>query len=406
MAGRIIVRSCFQPRLQGMMAKFRGSITFLVRNKSSCAKPQENRMRIGDIRGLCETHEVHEISHLFAKVCDLPEKHLVTSACSSALYWLLYSDKIEEAFEFKNLMDKYGIPKTYSTYSSLAILYAKRGRYLENMKELFNEMAKDGLSPRSRHYAPFVEAAVEEGDLLSAFDSLNEMERSAVVYERNLDLYILLIKACARSQNRKLTSKVLKIFSDFGKYRDSLSMDVLEAVKQWFDSQGRHKWTTSWSTASATFHCQVCQQKLETGEFSAAELEEFKLPLVNLLWKNNQLLPPVECFTSAGKYLDYFSQGQQNNFPKSIEHFITATGPYDIVIDGLNVAYFKGFFDPGKVEDMVVYFVRQRKRVLVLGCSPMKLLPRIQGNLQTPLDKLMDYLVNHEQCGVFCLKER
>ena len=103
------------------------------------------------------------------------------------------------------------------------------------MKELFNEMAKDGLSPRSRHYAPFVEAAVEEGDLLSAFDSLNEMERSAAVYERNLDLYILLIKACARSQNRKLTSKVLKIFSDFGKYRDSLSMDVLEAVKQWFD---------------------------------------------------------------------------------------------------------------------------------------------------------------------------
>lgn len=97
------------------------------------------------------------------------------------------------------------------------------------------------------------------------------------------------------------------------------------------------------------FHCQVCQQKLETGEFSAAELEEFKLPLVNLLWKNNQLLPPVECFTSAGKYLDYFSQGQQNNFPKSIEQFITATGPYDIVIDGLNVAYFKGFFDPGKV---------------------------------------------------------
>lgn len=59
-----------------------------------------------------------------------------------------------------------------------------------------------------------------------------------------------------------------------------------------------------------------------------------------------------------------------------------------------------------QVGDMVVYFVRQRKRVLVLGCSPMKLLPRNQGNLQTPLDKLMDYLVNHEQCGVFCLKER
>lgn len=105
------------------------------------------------------------------------------------------------------------------------------------------------------------------------------------------------------------------------------------------------------------FHCQVCQQKLETGAFSAAELEEFKLPLVNLLWKNNQLLRPVECFTSAGKYKDCFSQGQQNNFPQSIEQFITATGPYDIVIDGLNVAYFKGFFDPGKVQFSSLFFL-------------------------------------------------
>lgn len=218
-----------------MLAKFRSSITLFVRNKSSSAKPQGNRMRIGDIKGLCKTYEVHEISHLFEKLCHLPEKHLVSSACSSALYWFLYSDKIEEAFEFKNLMDKYGIPKTSSTYSSLAILYAKRGLHLENMKELFSEMAKDGLSPRSRHYAPFVEAAVEEGDLLSAFDSLNEMKKTAVVRERNLDLYILLIKACARNQNSQLTSKVLEIFNDFRKYRDSLSMDILEAVKLWFD---------------------------------------------------------------------------------------------------------------------------------------------------------------------------
>ena len=59
-----------------------------------------------------------------------------------------------------------------------------------------------------------------------------------------------------------------------------------------------------------------------------------------------------------------------------------------------------------QVENMVDHFVKQRKRILVLGCSPMKLQPRGHGEMQTPLAKLMDYLIDREHCGVFCLKER
>ena len=79
------------------------------------------------------------------------------------------------------------------------------------------------------------------------------------------------------------------------------------------------------------------------------ELEEFKHPLATHLWRNHKAVPSVHCFTSAGYYIDHVRAGQLNNFPQSIEQFIKTTGPYDVVIDGLNVAYFKGFFDPIKV---------------------------------------------------------
>ena len=59
-----------------------------------------------------------------------------------------------------------------------------------------------------------------------------------------------------------------------------------------------------------------------------------------------------------------------------------------------------------QVENVVVHFVRQNKRVLVVGSGPVKLNTTRKGGAQTPLGALMDYLIDHEHCGVFCPKGR
>ena len=192
------------------------------------------RMHVGNVRWLCETEQTpQEVSRLFNRFLNLPDKYR-TDSLNSALYWFLYYGKIEEALELKTLIEEHGISKTYSTYSSLAVLYSKCSQ-LGNRKDFFDEMTRDGLTPTAQHYAPFLEAAVEKGDLIGAFDSITEMEQSTVVQERNSDIYTALIRACAGQQNKYLTNKVLGVFHDFHKHQDLLSNDTLNAIKLWFD---------------------------------------------------------------------------------------------------------------------------------------------------------------------------
>lgn len=193
-----------------------------------------SRLVRSGIRNFCKTSgKPNEIPELFNQFLRLPEQYKIASV-DSALYWLSYYDRNEAAFALKNLMEEHGIPKSYSTYSVLAKLYS-RSNHMANYKTMFDEMIKDGLTPTVRHYVPFVEAFTQRGDLMGAFSCLEEMQRSGVVRERNIDVHTALVRACTGQDSQQLQDKVLEIFREFRAYRDPLTNDTLEAIKTWFD---------------------------------------------------------------------------------------------------------------------------------------------------------------------------
>lgn len=58
-----------------------------------------------------------------------------------------------------------------------------------------------------------------------------------------------------------------------------------------------------------------------------------------------------------------------------------------------------------QIQKVVLHFVKKRKRVLVVGSSPLRLSERTRKGKQTPLGALVEYLTVHEQCGLISLPE-
>lgn len=213
-----------------------------IRQRIRCCSSTSSDTRVSvqkepkrrNIRPFCETlSSPNEISELFNEFLTLPEEIRI-KAIDCALYWLAYYDKVDAAFELKTLMEKHDIRKSYSTYSVLATLYSKSS-HPKHCKTFFDEMMKDGLTPRARHYIPFVEMEAQKGDPMDAFRCLDELRHSGLLYQRIMAVYMAVVRACIGQDSKQLRNKVLELFYDIRKHRDSLSNEALKTIKLWFD---------------------------------------------------------------------------------------------------------------------------------------------------------------------------
>ena len=238
---RILPRRVASVNRNGLQLKCWISVGLRLCSSTSCTPSKslnwdseigyaDSQVHRSNIRWICKSGGKQQ---LFDEFLKLPKESLPDSL-NCALYWYSHYDKIEEAFELKNLMERRGISKSYSTYSILAYLFAKAGQ-LGSRKVFFDEMISNGLTPQARHYVPFVEAEVEKGDLAKAFEVFYEMQQSTRKHTGHISCYRTLIRACAGREDASTTGKVFQLFDDLRKRPHFLSVDTLEAVKLWFD---------------------------------------------------------------------------------------------------------------------------------------------------------------------------
>ncbi|XP_055915742.1 mitochondrial ribonuclease P catalytic subunit-like [Eupeodes corollae] len=152
-----------------------------------------------------------------------------------------------------------------------------------------------------------------------------------------------------------------KMFEFVGKHEILVSEAVIEKLKSCLERLGHGNY---FANLNSNGKCSNCKSHMRNISISD---DEFKT-LSTSFWE--RVLIRKDVF--------------QKSTPKEVEDFtkfIEKTGPYDCVIDGLNVAYSCGAKKPPKVyvnllSLVVKYFKRQGKHVLVLGRKHMNNWPK------------------------------
>nr|XP_023014613.1 mitochondrial ribonuclease P protein 3 [Leptinotarsa decemlineata] len=226
---------------------------------------------------------------------------------------------------------------------------------LELMKEI-----EISTVPNQASYSALISAAFvnEEEDM--AWQLLNEMLANN---RTPLSICFLTYLGTLRQQKKKekLMEKLEMLFSFFQESDYMCDQETAKVILNLCKGDGfRNKFT------SITYQgvCKNCLEKLDYFDLKDEEFDDLK----DKLFKN----------VIIGK--DVFVKTNPEELQK-FTRFVEDMGKFDVVLDGLNVAYTAGTRQPpqvlsGMVAAVVSHFVNQNKNVLVLGRVHMNNWPR------------------------------
>jgi len=212
------------------------------------------------------------------------------------------------------------------------------------------QVEKNGLTPRLRSFAPALAAFAEQGNVAKA------LEVDAAIAACGLELcepeYLRLIQAITLGKGSydQASSVFMRMQSDL----TVLQPSTIAMVRHYFES-ALPGWEVVSSTVSDEGICSGCGSKLEAVDLNEEEYQAFKEGVAALAEK----------------------QEKQSNLFKKYKEWMEKNGPYDIIIDGANVAFFgQSYFDFQQIADAVEHIKASQ-----LGKKPLVLLHvnRAQG---------------------------
>ncbi|KRT83985.1 hypothetical protein AMK59_2956, partial [Oryctes borbonicus] len=210
--------------------------------------------------------------------------------------------------------------------------------------------------PNTASYNALISAAFSHDDYDMAwllFQEMIENNRTPTILT-----YLAYLEQIKESDCKTKHSRLNDLFENVASYGLDLHTKVAEKIVEITD--GNSKLTS----ISKEGMCKCCNSKLRRLGLSASEFEKLK----NAFFKN----------VIIGKNVFY------KTTPVELERFkgfVESMDKFDVIVDGLNVAYSAGVKQSPLVHSMLLaavveHFVKQRKKVLILGRSHLEKLPK------------------------------
>ena len=316
-----------------------------------------------------KSENVSDMFKLLNASCDGALVELNKRTWGSVFYSLNQHAEYEKLDIMKKRTKDLNINCGEGAYTTLVRSYIARELIIKAAGVLY-EMKNEGLLRHSRMFFAVITALADKGYQEKAFELFSEMQHHIFKSHKNVSLVlpsnmvVALIRSCIQ-RGTKETPQIEMRIDDYGKAKDifklynqsgwPLTVDVLEATKDWLNNDPVNEWMVNKCLISTNGLCNSCHQFLDSGQLTSTEIHGLQKNLLDAIHsifreeKNNKRL----CFQ---KY----------------KEFLKKCGPFDVIIDGMNIGLSTNVKKQTKTFNFDVlykvanHFVKLDKKVLIL----------------------------------------
>ncbi|XP_077996713.1 mitochondrial ribonuclease P catalytic subunit-like [Glandiceps talaboti] len=245
----------------------------------------------------------------------------------------------------------------------------------------FLEQLKSYDAAKSKDYCKLLAGALNHGDVVFGEELFNE------IIDKRLSIHDDAMKAVVRTfhcntdddmyrqTSEKIINKLLLYLREEGVYP---TKQVADDLIHWFQRNQHQQWRAEYSKVSESGHCRRCGTQLERLTVTDTEFKQIHDEVMEKVIKSKDIF-----LNTSPEELNMYRR------------FIDESEPYDVVIDGLNVAHIDPYTNKSvQLRQIVVYFVEElRQRVLVIGRRHM-----LHGNKRDWNQQNMKWIRNIADC--------
>ncbi|XP_059209802.1 mitochondrial ribonuclease P catalytic subunit isoform X2 [Centropristis striata] len=230
-----------------------------------------------------------------------------------------------EVFDLYDIMRE-RFPSLDKGACTLFIEFFSRTAKWRECISILNEIKKV-YTPKARNYDRVITAALSNGEVTTAWAMYADLlEQGLSPFQETWDSLFKGVRTEAETMSQsEHQERLLQIILYMRNNQIYPQQSLASTIKTWFESLTGQKWTGSWTRPTPQGVCGCCGFKLESMHLTAEEYQQLR----------------DRVMTDVIQGPDVFKKTTQQELER-FKEFVEKKPAFDVVVDGLNVAYNNG----------------------------------------------------------------